>query len=212
MTHAYDEMYIDTAMNNLGEAFDYVKNDLKMDLDKFFNLFISTGVAREFEIGNISIITGMSGIELAEHVFNKAGYKIFNNSNRENINKTVSFWCGWILAYYAWYTKRSFENISMYIKIKDIEKLYKTLHEAPEDKFIDVINNIIKNNPKQTKLQMIRKNNSISQSKLSKISGVSLRSIQMYEQRNKDINKAQFITIYNLSRALGCRMEDLIEY
>ena len=24
MIHAYDEMYLDTAMNNLGEAFDYV--------------------------------------------------------------------------------------------------------------------------------------------------------------------------------------------
>ena len=33
MIHAYDEMYLDTAMNNLGEAFDYVANTLKMDKD-----------------------------------------------------------------------------------------------------------------------------------------------------------------------------------
>jgi hypothetical protein len=33
----------------------------------------------------------------------------------------------------------------------------------------------------------------------------------MYEQRNKDINKASVDTVYRLSKALGCVMEDLIE-
>ncbi|CDD35633.1 putative helix-turn-helix protein [Roseburia sp. CAG:309] len=42
-------------------------------------------------------------------------------------------------------------------------------------------------------------------------SNVSLRSIQMYEQRNKDINKASVDTVYRLSKTLGCTMEDLIE-
>ncbi len=50
-----------------------------------------------------------------------------------------------------------------------------------------------------------------SQSQLAKMSGVSLRSIQMYEQRNKDINKAQAETLLRLARTLGCRMEDLLE-
>ena len=31
MIHAYDEMYVDSAMNNLGDAFDYVASDLNMD-------------------------------------------------------------------------------------------------------------------------------------------------------------------------------------
>ena len=43
------------------------------------------------------------------------------------------------------------------------------------------------------------------------MSGVSLRSIQMYEQRNKDINKAQAESLYCLAKALGCTMEDLLE-
>jgi len=33
----------------------------------------------------------------------------------------------------------------------------------------------------------------------------------MYEQRNKDINKAQAITVLKLARTLGCEVEDLIE-
>lgn len=33
----------------------------------------------------------------------------------------------------------------------------------------------------------------------------------MYEQRNKDINKASAETLYKISKVLGCTMEDLIE-
>jgi len=51
----------------------------------------------------------------------------------------------------------------------------------------------------------------LSQSQLAGESGVSLRSIQMYEQRNKDINKAQALTLAKIARVLGCAVEDLLE-
>ena len=46
---------------------------------------------------------------------------------------------------------------------------------------------------------------------LAKKSGVGLRSIQLYEQRQKDINKASAESLYKISRVLGCAMEDLLE-
>ena len=51
----------------------------------------------------------------------------------------------------------------------------------------------------------------LSQSELAHRANVGLRTIQMYEQRNKDINHAQATTLYRLSRVLGCEMEDLLE-
>lgn len=51
----------------------------------------------------------------------------------------------------------------------------------------------------------------LSQSQLASASGVSVRMIQYYEQGVKDINKASGETLYKLSNALGCKMEDLIE-
>ncbi len=63
----------------------------------------------------------------------------------------------------------------------------------------------------ETNLKRIRKANGCTQKELSEMSGVSLRSIQMYEQRNKDINKAQLASVYRLAKSLGCTMEDLIE-
>ena len=50
-----------------------------------------------------------------------------------------------------------------------------------------------------------------TQKELSEASGVKLRMIQLYEQRENDINKARAGTLYDLSKALGCDMEDLME-
>ena len=62
-----------------------------------------------------------------------------------------------------------------------------------------------------TNLKRIRTAYGCTQAELAKRSQVSLRSIQMYEQRNKDINKASAETVLRLSRVLGCTMEDLLE-
>ena len=51
----------------------------------------------------------------------------------------------------------------------------------------------------------------LSQSQLGESSGVNVRMIQYYEQGVKDINKASGETLYKLSQALGCKMEDLMD-
>lgn len=50
----------------------------------------------------------------------------------------------------------------------------------------------------------------LSQSQLAKASGVNIRIIQAIEQGWRDINKADAITVYKLSQALNCNMEDLL--
>ena len=51
----------------------------------------------------------------------------------------------------------------------------------------------------------------MSQLTLSRYSNVSLRSIQLYEQKQLDINMAPANKILRLARALGCTMEELLE-
>lgn len=60
-------------------------------------------------------------------------------------------------------------------------------------------------------LKEYRTKSGMSQSQLAEASGVNVRMIQYYEQGVKDINKASGGTLYKLSRALGCKMEDLLE-
>ena len=60
-------------------------------------------------------------------------------------------------------------------------------------------------------LKRYRTASGMSQSQLSNASGVSLRSIQCYEQGVKDINRAEGLSLYKLAKALGRRMEQLLE-
>ena len=62
-----------------------------------------------------------------------------------------------------------------------------------------------------TNLQRIRLERGLSQSQLAKAANVKLRSIQAYEQKTKDINKAQLQSACTLAKALSIRPEDLLE-
>ena len=64
--------------------------------------------------------------------------------------------------------------------------MYSTLHEASEEKAIEVFSSVIKRKATSTKLQTVRKASGMSQRELSEKSGISLRSIQQYEQKAKD--------------------------
>ncbi|RDU22750.1 helix-turn-helix domain-containing protein [Anaerosacchariphilus polymeriproducens] len=61
------------------------------------------------------------------------------------------------------------------------------------------------------KLQEKRKEKGFSQSQLSALSDIPIRTIQHYEQGTKDINKAQVVTVLKLADALGCDIKDILE-
>ena len=88
---------------------------------------------------------------------------------------------------------------------------YHPLHEAPESKFIEVFEKRIREKGSPTRLSVQRRVAGMSQAELAEQAGVGLRSIQMYEQRNKNINHASAETLLRLSRVLHCGMEDLME-
>lgn len=87
------------------------------------------------------------------------------------------------------------------------------LHEADESKFVEAADEIIARNKanRKTKLSEIRRASGFTQQQLSDASGVTLRMIQLYEQRQNDISKAQVNVVISLANALGCRVEDLID-
>lgn len=62
-----------------------------------------------------------------------------------------------------------------------------------------------------TNLKKYRERAGITQAELSLRTGVSLRTLQDYEQGSKPINKAAAITVYRIAKALGVNVEDLLE-
>lgn len=212
MIHAYDNQYLDDAMKCLGEAMDYAANSCQMDMDHFLELFIGTGYAEQFAAGVPKYVSGVSGTELVMDVLTKSGTDIDFPQAQIDYDCSSQYWCGWILAYYQWYTGRNFKEIQKYITMQEIEKLYPTLHEASEQKFVDTINRMIRKKNPPTRLQTQRKISGYSQRELAEKVGVNLRTLQQYEIRAKDINKAAGATLLALAKALGCRVEDLLEY
>lgn len=212
MTHAYNESYLNDAMQNLGDMLDYAINDLGYNGDDFFSWFINSGIAKKFENGNPKYTVGKSGYELANDVIYKTTNKFVNKTPSKRYFDGREFWCGWVLAYYQWYTGLTFYDIIYNgLTVSKILSMY-ILHEADINKFVDAANKIIEDNKSSsTKLQKIRKSRNLTQKQLAEISGVSLRMIQLYEQRENDINKASAIVVSKLSRTLGCEVDDLME-
>ena len=68
MVHAYNQMYLNDAMMNLAEALDVAANVYKFKLDFFMHLFINSGIAAQFEVGNPRFVAGKSGTELVQCV------------------------------------------------------------------------------------------------------------------------------------------------
>ena len=212
MIHAYDEQYLSDAMHNLGEAFDFARNVCQIELDTFLSMMISSGVAALFESGTPKYVSGMSGTELVMDVLKKSGIEQEKASVQTEYDCSPEYWTGWIVAYFQWYTGRSFQSICEVLSMREILRLYPTLHEVSEDRAVDTLNNIILKKALPTRLQARRKNCKLTQRKLSEMSGVNIRTIQQYEGRSKDINKAAGATLRSLAQVLSCRIEDLLEY
>lgn len=211
MIHAYNEFYLNDAKQNLAEFFDYAINTCKFDANLFSKLFVQSGYADKFERGNPAIIAGMSGIELAKTVITYAYPnwefpKRILSEDRSNV-----YWAGWALAEYQWATSKRFKDIFSRISLSEIISMYSVYHEMDIGHFIEDMNKKYYAIEQETRLKTIRENRGISQTELAKLSGVKLRSIQMYEQKVNDIDKAQAGTVYKLSRVLGCTIEDLLE-
>lgn len=212
MTYAYDEMYLDSAMKNLGEAFDYAVNACHLDAERFLDLFISGGFAEDFGKGSPRLVAGLSGTELVMEVLAKAGLATVFPGSQTEYDFSPEYWCGWILAYYQWKTGRIFSDIRESIPMTELLKLYPVLHEASEEKCADTMDRITERRSGVSRLQRQRKKCGYSQKELAERSGVNLRTLQQYELKAKDINKASVRTVRALANVLGCRVEALLEY
>lgn len=209
---AYSFEYLEGAMLALAEFFDYAVNDYGAEADEVADLFEMSGVARALEVGAPWASRGKSGFELFCEMSAELGYA---GARLElpacRIDKTPEYWAGWVCAYAQWRLDLSFERLFEVIPLEKIVQNYHPWHEASEEWFAAEVERRMVTAHEQTQLARLRRAAGLSQRELAYRSGVSLRSIQMYEQRNKDINRAQFGTVRELARAIGCPIEALFE-
>lgn len=211
MTRAYREIYLSKAQAGLGDAFDYAVNACGISGEDFVNLFCVSTVSRRMAKGEPSIVAGKSGIEIALDVMLETTGKILDIEPVESFSRSREYWIGWAIAYYQWCSDRSYSEIFKALSFAELQKMYDTLHEADISRFVDIADARIREVFKETNLKRLRTTYGYTQAGLAEASGVKLRSIQMYEQRRMNINKASVENLYRMAKALGCSMEDLIE-
>lgn len=202
---AYHEFYLNGAMARLGVLLDYAVNFKHENIDYFFKKFIDMGFAAQFECGNPDVIAGRSGVEL--YCMIRGDYTFV--PVYDAVYRSPEYWVGWALAYYQWYSNRTFKEITSVVKPSTMLQWYPTLHEADIMRFVETMDEQLK--VKETNLKRLRERAGLSQAQLAQLSGVSIRSIQLYEQRQNDISKAQLNILEALARTLNCSVFDLID-
>lgn len=211
MICAYDKVYLEKARTALGRMLDFAVYELQYGLSEFFQLFLNSGVAERFGQGDFTLLVGKSGVELAYEVLEQAGVPYQRIPAKFSANRSEEYWTGWALAYYQWETALSFEEIVSCVPITEICVMYSPYHEMNIQQFVDRMNAYYRAMQPMTNLKRMRQKAGFSQSELADLSGVPVRTIQQYEQRQKNINKAQVEYLFMLAQALCCRVEDLVE-
>lgn len=262
MIFAYDEALLERACRSLGMMLDYAAYSLHTSPDTMMDLFSASDTAARFERGDIRLICGMSGIELAYHVLERSGLSYERTAPRHTISLSAEYWAGHALAYIQHQSCRSFDDIRREFSIPDFIADYtkqrtRFLADLPLDiseeerqeaarqfgrnyakehgdmfstayvkeaargtdplakekktaSGTDPLAKIKKTATGSVPLAEMRIKNGLSQSQLAKASGIPLRTIQQYEQRQKDLSKARAGSLLALARALHCDPSSLL--
>ena len=240
MTHAYNEILLNKAADSLGRMLDFSVHSLHINADSMLNLFTASGTAALFERGDIKIVCGMSGIELAYEILERSGADYERTNPRHTSGLSPEYWYGYAIAMLQWDHCVSFDRLSTLLPSEELIKKYisirddalnnlpwnadnssrqKSLSEAAT-RFIDSSCELYEKkacayrqsfSSKDTRLKRMRIKSGLSQSELAKASGIPVRTIQQYEQRQKDINHARAEYLIMLSTALHCDPSVILE-
>ena len=208
---AYDEMYLPLAQRVMGDMYDFAVNTVGMTLAAFHEMFIMSGMSHQIEIGNPTYVAGKNGCEVAREVIQTCSDLPVETEDVMYLDKSKEYWIGWALAYYQWISGKSFKSIDECIKIDKMYGMYDTLHEADVSLFVEIMDEKFAGSREESRLKRLRAYAGLSQRALAEKSGVPIRQIQLFEQGYRDINKTQGATLYQLSSALGCSMEMLMQ-
>lgn len=202
MMHAYDKLYLEDAMRNLGGMFDFAVNGAAIPIERFHAMFLASEEAVQFGKGNPKYIAGLSGIELAERIIVQAQDSSFLFDSELYVSPSPEYWAGWALAYLQWYTARSFAQLNLSgISAPVLLQSYHPLHEADITKTLDVFLPLLEDSG--PRLKKARKMMGFTQESLAEKSGISLRMIRAYEQGSQPLCRAEAETLLTLARCLN---------
>lgn len=202
MIHAYSDLYLNDARRTLARSFDAAVYIFGYKLRDYYDLFINSVFSRKFECGDPFVVSGMSGTELAaETIEIQTGIAPKGELNY-SYDRSPEYWAGWALAYYQWNNGCSLKLLNDEVPIESILDMYTKYHEMDISHFNDRINEMRSLSRVKSYLKLFREKAGYSQSELAELTGVPLRTLQQYEQGQKDIKHARADYIISISKTL----------
>lgn len=209
MMRAYDDIYLDLAIKRMGEMLDYVTNDLGIDPDAYFKMFVKSRVSKSLEIGSPSMVAGKSGVELAKIVLEEEDQQTKFIEPSWNENRSEAYWAGCVLAYFEWYFNIPYKKIFESISVRTLMKMYPTYHEVDVEKTIEALERLL-NKPKSKSIKELRVIKGLSQKQLAEVSGMSVSQLQRLEYGERKVENLTVKTAIKLANSLGVDIEELI--
>ena len=203
MIHAYNEQFLEIIQRKVAVMFELAVLQENIEIDTFAQKFASSSVCHALEAADPVYALGKSANELLALILGNEPLNIETGSYA-----SPEYWVGWVLAYAQWYFNKPYAAIMAAIPCSKILDNYFPYHEMDITHSMDLIAKYLK---PVCPLKQIRQKRGISQTQLSNLSNVPLRTIKAYEQGTVDIAKAQAETLYSLAQTLNCSIEELIK-
>ena len=203
MIHAYNEQFLEIIQRKVAVMFELAVLEENIEIDTFAQKFVSSSVGHALEVADPVYALGKSANELLALILSNEPLNIETGSYA-----SPEYWAGWVLAYAQWYFNKPYAAIIAAIPCSKILDNYFPYHEMDITHSMDLIAKYLK---PVCPLKQIRQKRGISQTQLSNLSNVPLRTIKAYEQGTVDIAKAQAETLYSLAQTLNCSIEELIK-
>ncbi len=207
---AYNEIYLESAQSVVGHMFDFAVNENGIAGDEYAIIFAGSACAKEMERGNPTYVAGKTGPEVARIVLEAADYPISLKEDVMYADRSPEYWAGWSLAYYQWYSDKSYKHLFAAVPFSDLIKMYPVYHEMDVEKFVEEMDRRLKKHFTKTPLEIQRGLMGLSREELAHRAGVTASQIRMFETGEKDIRHAQAQTLLRISKALSCSIEKLL--
>ncbi len=222
---AYNKIYLENVKHNFGAMLDCGINVLGFDNKTFYNMFLASTISGKINRGDCYNVCTLGGVELAELVVNQA----MNNTKYVHVKKAADpsfnerldnaivhvnspeYWAGTIIAEYAWEKNISYQELNKYVSIDDFVSLYDSFGNVDSMMIRIQLDEMFDKAKEVSNLKSRRELMELSQKELAEASDVPLRTIQQYEQRQKNINNAKVSYLISLSSVLKCDVRDIME-
>lgn len=211
--HPYCAEELPHTIRTLGKAFEFAEKCLPDGAAGFWRRFVGSTAAASCTGPDAHPALGASAIVLVLDVNEGASIDTLLMNEKRLSKQDVGRlkWEAELACRYQWETGLPFPAVYRALTEERLRELHADYAELLPGEVVQKISVQETQEDNATKLARMRRERGLSQMGLAEASGVSLRSIQQYEQRKKDISHAQARSVLALAKALGCTMEELLE-